>query len=230
MGAFLVLLGVSIGLMVVVFVAGEIAAAVADPATTAAFETAAAETVASPPSAWSIITVGAATAVAIRTIFAVHRAYATSPHPITTVGTIPRVERDSATTPGVACRECRRDLRPGDRAERRRYWRETVVAGTVVARSDENTVHYCEAHAAPEVREQLEPIETPGETHAATETNQVPNPAYATDGGTDMAATPSDAFDTFDSVMTVFFLIPIVLTIAVVASMLDAEIPVEAGN
>jgi len=76
----------------------------------------------------------------------------------TSVGVVRRFEREPATTTGHTCRACETPIEPGDRAERRRWWREAVVGGAVVWRSDAGEGYYCEDHAHKTVTDGLEPI------------------------------------------------------------------------
>ena len=92
---------------------------------------------------------------------------------LTSVGVVRRFEREPATDTGAECRACEREITPGDRAEQRRWWREAVVGGAVVWRSEVSEGYYCEDHAHKSVRENLEPIPvTVAAPHADSEQSE----------------------------------------------------------
>jgi hypothetical protein len=185
-GAFIATVILLLGASVTILLIDQLFTVMQNPATAQAFEGAAEQTAtAAEPigTPWVVALLGGA--VAAYAALGIYRARADlDRYSLTAVGTYPRVEHHVAETPAVACRDCRRDLRPGDRAERRRYWRETVIAGAVVARTEQREAHYCSEHAAREVRDELEPIEaTPtGPAPAKSQTDAVEN-RIVTDGG-----------------------------------------------
>jgi len=76
-----------------------------------------------------------------------------SRYSIFTHGVFRRVERDVIKLDGGECQEHECSSEP-ETAERRKWFKELVVAGMVVARVSGGEHYYCERHASFEVREQ----------------------------------------------------------------------------
>lgn len=238
MGAFFPAMIAIIGVFAVAFVLAELMhhIAQADPST---FNAAAEQTVTTaepalsmPPEIAGAVFLGA---VAYVGVLRYGGAVDFDRYGLTTIGTYPRVEHADATETGVACRECRRDLVAGDRAERRDYWQDVVVCGVVVRRRDRQTVHYCEDHANAAVRDELTPLVERGGV-------RLPDPSdpdsdrertWETSGGSAVAdggaLQPSDAVSTTADMGGMFFLtilvVPVALAIAVIARLFGMDVP-----